>query len=95
MNEMYHYGIKGMKWGRRRFQNTDGSLTPAGKKRYLDYNESNTSTLKQISKSKYVKTGAKVTAAVLFAVGMNKVTQDFNDEMMEKALRNLREVSGQ
>lgn len=31
---LYHHGVKGMKWGRRRFQNTDGSLTPAGKKRY-------------------------------------------------------------
>ena len=31
---LYHHGIKGMKWGVRRFQNTDGSLTPAGKKRY-------------------------------------------------------------
>lgn len=29
-----HYGIKGMKWGVRRFQNKDGSLTPAGRKRY-------------------------------------------------------------
>lgn len=29
-----HWGIKGMKWGRRRYQNPDGSLTPAGKKRY-------------------------------------------------------------
>lgn len=29
-----HYGIKGMKWGERRFQNPDGTLTEAGKKRY-------------------------------------------------------------
>ena len=27
-----HYGIKGMKWGVRRYQNEDGSLTAAGKK---------------------------------------------------------------
>ena len=31
-----HYGIKGMKWGIRRFQNKDGSLTKAGLKRYSD-----------------------------------------------------------
>lgn len=33
-NELYHHGIKGQKWGRRRFQNSDGSLTAAGRKRY-------------------------------------------------------------
>lgn len=32
--ELVHHGIKGQKWGRRRFQNPDGSLTPAGKARY-------------------------------------------------------------
>ena len=32
--ELYHWGVKGMKWGVRRYQNKDGSLTPAGKKRY-------------------------------------------------------------
>lgn len=32
--ELYHHGIKGMKWGVRRFQKKDGSLTPAGKNRY-------------------------------------------------------------
>lgn len=34
MNELFHYGIKGMKWGVRRFQQKNGTLTPAGKKRY-------------------------------------------------------------
>jgi hypothetical protein len=32
--ELYHHGILGQKWGVRRFQNKDGSLTSAGKKRY-------------------------------------------------------------
>lgn len=32
--ELYHHGIKGQKWGVRRFQNEDGSLTPAGRERY-------------------------------------------------------------
>lgn len=34
-----HWGVKGMKWGVRRYQNKDGSLTPAGKKRYDDTHE--------------------------------------------------------
>lgn len=33
-NELTHWGIKGMRWGVRRYQNKDGTLTTAGKKRY-------------------------------------------------------------
>lgn len=33
-DELQHWGIKGQKWGVRRFQNADGSLTAEGKKRY-------------------------------------------------------------
>lgn len=33
-DELYHHGIKGQKWGVRHYQNTDGSLTAAGKERY-------------------------------------------------------------
>lgn len=32
-NELYHHGVKGMRWGVRRYQNLDGTLTAAGKKR--------------------------------------------------------------
>lgn len=33
-NELYHWGVKGQKWGVRRYQNKDGTLTDKGKKRY-------------------------------------------------------------
>ncbi len=36
-NELYHHGIKGQRWGIRRYQNQDGSLTELGKKHKLNY----------------------------------------------------------
>lgn len=32
--ELYHHGVKGQHWGERRWQNEDGSLTPAGREHY-------------------------------------------------------------
>lgn len=47
-NELYHHGIRGMKWGVRRYQNKDGSLTPVGKKRmYREMFDSESKDLKE------------------------------------------------
>ena len=65
--ELYHHGIKGQKWGVRRYQKADGSLTTAGKKRY-DVDTPTTRRTPAPAKS----TKAKVQAA-------NKKSMDIRD----------------
>lgn len=53
MSELYHYGVKGQKWGVRRYQYNDGTLTPAGKKRYRnDYRSETAQRVSRIMNSK-------------------------------------------
>lgn len=53
--DLYHHGIKGQKWGVRRFQNENGSLTAAGKSRYRDTKGNLTSEGKAADRSLGVK----------------------------------------
>lgn len=57
MNELYHYGVKGQKWGVRRYQNKDGSLTTAGRKRRNEFYDTEKSVVNKLSNSysKFVK----------------------------------------
>lgn len=50
--ELYHFGIKGMKWGVRRYQNKDGTLTPAGKKRNRQNMSEDAKTASELKKKK-------------------------------------------
>ena len=74
-NELYHHGIKGQKWGVRRFQNPDGTLTAAGKKRYfLDLKSrpgDGTVSIKDHYGNRYVATGKLATYRTLYGGEIN------------------------
>ena len=55
-NELRHYGVLGMKWGVRRYQNKDGTLNAAGKKRYKA-KESDSSVTKKVKEDLSKMTG--------------------------------------
>lgn len=68
-----HHGIKGMKWGIRRYQNKDGSLTPEGRKRYSDDSkkstQDNTPGKNTILTKRNIAIGAAIAVGVLAAIG--------------------------
>lgn len=76
-NDLQHHGILGQKWGIRRFQNKDGSLTSAGRKRYDDDgtsdSKSSSSDRKAKTKSvaKKVAIAAGVTASIAAVAGVS------------------------
>lgn len=67
-DELYHHGILGQKWGVRRFQNKDGSLTSAGKKRYGS--EGSDSREKKPINGKKIAVAVGATVAGVAAVGL-------------------------
>lgn len=84
---LYHHGIKGMKWGIRRFQNADGTLTPAGRKHYTAADGVEAETKVQAKALKYSE--KKVTKAL----ARNRVDNLNYDKIKEKATV-LRELGG-
>lgn len=83
-DELRHYGIKGQRWGVRRFQEEDGSLTPAGKERYDDGNEKQIQNEKQVAKKNTIFTkrniaiGATAAVAALAVIGYMRYTKNSN-----------------
>ena len=83
--ELKHYGIKGMKWGVRRFQNSDGSLTSEGRKRYNgnDLKEAQ----KKVDKGKAMVDGVKKTRVKAAEKQHDKKIKDDLSKMSDAELR--------
>ena len=86
-DELRHYGIKGQRWGVRRFQEEDGSLTPAGKKRYADdldgtnkqiQNEKQDMKNNTIFTKRNIAIGATAVVAALAVIGYMRYKKNSN-----------------
>lgn len=79
-NELYHHGIKGQKWGVRRYQNPDGSLTAAGRKRYNASGHANViynkAKMAEPAITKDVKTAVNSTSAKMYGLEHRLKTKD-------------------
>ena len=82
--ELRHYGIKGMKWGVRRFENKNGTLTPAGKKRYSDEVYEKKAAYKQAKKD-YNKSFNSAYNKSHQAYSLSKKKRQDNDKRWEDA----------
>lgn len=86
-NELQHHGVKGQKWGVRRFQNSDGSLTNEGRRRYSsdDFKDAK----KKIDKGKEVVDGAtKAKKKAVEKQHEQKIKKDLS-EMSDQELRDI------
>lgn len=86
-HELTHYGIKGQKWGVRRFQNPDGSLTTEGKERYRK-----SSNLESVGEQNSAAMAAFLVAHVVLplavagiAAGAMKISENKADKRRDKA----------
>lgn len=93
-SSLFHYGVKGQRWGVRRYQNADGSLTKAGQRRSgkietgLDKMNKGM-TYEQYKKSKYAKLERKVAKDIVQRqIEQTKLAKTY-DALKSKEIRNL------
>ena len=81
---LMHYGIKGMKWGVRRYQKKDGTLTSQGKKQHGE-DDSSESKKKVLTdrKKKAIKVGAAVAGTALAVYGAYKIHEVVRDKNLD------------
>ena len=91
---LMHHGIKGQKWGVRRFQNPDGSLTKAGTKRYRQERRSLRRDIRKIQRSNYVKTGS-VDGKYASKVNKKISTAQRNDEEYQRLSRKVTQAENE
>lgn len=89
-NELVHYGVIGMKWGVRRYQNKDGSLTEAGKKKYGEGGEHRYTSMETKIYNKAAKKAREKgldSRGVEYAEKQAKRSQEIDDRMLEYSKR--------